>query len=305
MPRKKPVDPADAHNQRILAQRQERIKAKQATKVQEATDTQNVTKELNLEPPPATNAVEYLADAWDKGVFGDQGQVPTYKRLVYGPDPLLESNPHMREQIERIGLESYAHATAEAMISKGWEVVADPIMRRGLRGAIERFGVESVAAAFRERILKIPVREVEIEADREDYAVLDDPLRNAVERYGSPGFVPKFMCDRSVAILGMRGYEVVHDENGDVVRVGTLFMTQIPKRIADARARRLREENQQAVSDMEEQWLDKAERLIHETGAADGTRPLARDEIMHANATEAEEYIGRNAPAGIQIERQR
>lgn len=300
-----PVDPAEAANEQVLAARLHRNTKRDRRKaaVQEAADT--VIDELNPQPAaPAGNAVEFLSDAWDRGVFGDP--IPTYRRLVYGPDPLLESCPQMRERIEQIGLESYAHATATAILTKGPDAVPDPIMKRGLLGAIERFGIDSVAQAFKERILKIPFREVEIEAEREDYIMLADPLRMAVERYGRPGMAPKFMSDRSIALLGDRGYQPVKTENGDIVKVGTLMMFEIPQRVADARKRRAAEESEQAVRDQENAYVETAERYVREAGRIGaGSRPLRADEVINANASETEEFVGQARPSGIQIERQR
>lgn len=298
------VDPAEALNAKVLEDRAERIRKKEKTKVAIADAADQVVREIIPEGPAPASAAEFLNDEWDRSVFGDP--IPTYKKLVYGPDRLLEMNPGLREKLEAQGLERYANATAELILTQGANAVPDPLMRKGLAAAIARFDVQSVADAFRKRILEIPVREVEIEAEREDYQALADPLRSAVEKYGKPGFAPKFMSDRSIAVLGMRGYEMVKDEHGDPVKVGTLLMTLIPQRIADARKRRALEESEEAVRDQEEHYQATAESFLRAAGAAGrDAKPLGRDELITANATETEEYLGQARPAGFSVERQR
>ncbi len=55
-------------------------------------------------------------------------------------------------------------------------------------------------------------------------------------KYGSAGNAsPKFMSDACISQLSMRGYQVVRDERGDPVKVGTLIMTEI--HAADCRTR--------------------------------------------------------------------
>jgi len=303
--KKAPVDPADVANKRILADRQERIDKKKAEETL-ATDLG-----LNLKPPEpvADNPDDFLRDEWDKKTFGDS--IPTYTRTVYGPDPLLISCPEMKASIEKIGLENYAGATAEAILLKEDRAVKDPVMQKGLRAAIARFGVQSVADAFRGRILKIPQRTVEIEADRSDVMIFAQPMEEAVAKYGQPGMAVKFLSERCIGVLGMRGYEMVKDEKGDVVKVGTLMMGQIPERTAAARRDHWARESDSAVGEAAEIFEDSAARAIRDGGKG-GISVLREGEGLNSNAAGdfddpelTASYLGRTRATGFHVERQR
>ena len=174
-------------------------------------------------------------------------------------------------------------------------------MQRALAGAIGKFGVEAVAEAFAERIMRIPRREYEIEVDRGIDELLGNPLQDAVERYGTPGFAPKFLSERCIGVLGMRGYRIVKDEHGDPVKVGTLIMGEIPQGIADRRREAAAEESREKVRDIQESFQVAADRVIQESRAS-GVTPLREEELIHANATESEGYIGQSRTAGVRFE---
>lgn len=285
-------DPAQAANQRVLEDRAKRIQAQEPA----------LDLDLQLKEAEPANAVEFLRDAFDKRNFGEP--LPTVKRIIYGPDPLLKACPEMRARIEKIGLEAFAHTTAETILLREEMAVPDPLMRKQLRAAIARFGKEAVADAFRDRILRIPQREVEVEVDRGIDEMLGRPLDEAVERYGQdPGFSYKFLSPRCLDVLGRRGYELVLDERGDVVKVGTLLMGRIPTQVAERRRLHWAEESMRQVREAEEVYTETVERQVREAGAvAAGSRPLRRDELMVANATESEEYLGESRAGGIRFE---
>jgi len=292
------ADPADAANQRILADRQSRLDQAAAEK------TLSTDLGLDLKDPEnnAPTAAEFLTEEWDRKTFGDA--IETYTRVVYGPDPLLITCPAMKMAIENIGLEEYANATAEAIRLKEDKAVSDPIMQKGLRAAISRFGVVAVADAFRQRILKIPQRTVEVEADRSDAMIFARPMEEAVMRYGTPGMAPKFLSERCLGVLGMRGYVVVKDEKGDPVKVGTLIMGEIPIRMAEARRRHYAELSNEAVRDAGESFEDAAERAIFEAGKG-GVSVLRAGDNLTSNASASEDNVGRSRETGVHVERQR
>lgn len=301
--RRKPTpapDPARAANAKVLEDRRKRMEEEERNKP--------APLDLGLdlkEEPEATNAVEFLQDEFDRKNFGEE--VPTYTRIIYGPDPLLTASPELRNNIDAVGLERYADATFEAIMKFGEKAVPDPLMRKALARALAKFGTAEVAAAFRERILKIPRRTVEVEADRGMDEVFGKPLDDAVKRYGRPGMAVKFLSDRCNGALGMRGYVIVKDERGDPVKVGTLYMGEIPQRVADARQRHWAEESEAVLREMEESYLDKQEKLLSEAAGLgvrlDGARALRPDEIVRANATESEEFLGQQRPGGVRIQR--
>lgn len=291
-------DPATAANQRILADRQARIDQKEAEK------TLSSDLGLDIKPPvsQADNAVDFLSDEWDRKTFGDS--IPTFTRIVYGPDPLLISCPEMKAGIEKAGLEVYAMTAAETILLRQENALTDPILQRGLRNAIAKFGVESVADAFRQRIMKIPQRTVEVEADRSDAMIFAKPMEEAVQRYGTPGMSAKFLSDRCMGVLGLRGYVIVKDEQGDPVRVGTLIMGQIPERMAAARRRHFAEESNKQVREQAEEFEETAARAIRNNGGR-GFSVLSEGDKVHANASEEEAFVGHSFETGFSVERQK
>lgn len=297
-------DPAKAANQRILADISQRDAVKQSD------NAASFDLGLNLKHPESTadNAVEFLRDEFDRKTFGELP--PTYTRVLYGPDPLLDSCPGMKASIERMGLDDYANTAAETLLLKEENAFPDPVMRKGVRSAIARFGKDAVADAIRKRILSIPSREVEVEAERNDAMIYAQPMEEAVQRYGTPGMAPKFLSERCIGVLGLRGYEIVKDEHGNPVKVGTLIMGEIPIRMAEARRRHYADESESNVQNMAEAFEEEAARAIR-AGGRNGISVLQRGESVRSNAAgdlETEEltssYLGRERSTGFSIDRQ-
>jgi len=293
----RPSDPARDHNEKILADRKLREEREALSK------HAPVDLGLKIEHKEPESAFEMLGDEFDRRNFGDV--VPTYSRTVYGPHPLLEQCPGLLEQIERVGLEEYAAMTAEAIKLKGPNAVPDPMMRRGLQQAIKKFGVAKVAQAFSDRIMEIPSRIVEIEADRdEDDEIFGRPLEDAVRRWGHPGMAPKFLSERCIGALGMRGYVIVKDDHGDPVKVGTLLMGEIPIATAERRRYLAAKASDDAVRDQEDAYLSSQQRMLRDAGAVGvGSGPLSSGDRMQGNASERESLLGERL-LGVQIRRE-
>ena len=298
-------DPAEVANKRILRD----IDKREAQKQHEATLATDLGLDLKDPESTADNPADFLRDEWDKKTFGDS--IPTYTRVLYGPDPLLISCPALKADLERLGLEEYAQATAETILLKQENAVPDPVMKKGLRAAIARFGVASVADAFRKRILKIPCRTVEIEADRSDAMIMSEPMQEAVERYGTPGMAPKFLSELCIKRFGLRGYVIVKNEHGQPVQVGTLIMGEIPTRMAEARQRHYAELSNEQVRTMQESFESNAAEEI-QRGGRTGVSVLAPGETVRSNAAGdlddpalTSSYLGRSRETGINFERQR
>jgi len=305
-PKKAPVnDPSDVLNKRILAD----IAARNEQKEHEAALATDLGLDLKEPEPTGNTAAEFLADAWDRKTFGDA--IPTYTRILYGPDPLLISCPSMKQDIERLGLEEYSNATAETILLREEKAVPDPVMQKGLRAAIAHFGVVAVADAFKKRIMLIPVRTVEIEADRSDAMIMTEPMEEAVKRYGSPGMAPKFLSERCIGRFGLRGYVIVKTETGDPVTVGTLIMGEIPIRMAEARTRHYAELSNSQMAGMQESFEQDAGDQIARAGKrglsvlrpGDTVRSNAAGDLEDSELTRS--YLGRERDTGINLERQR
>jgi len=78
--------------------------------------------------------------------------------------------------------------------------------------------------------------------------VASDPLTLAVREWGHEGMSVKFLNAPAIEILGMRGYKPVFDNHENPVRVGRLYMCEIPQEQADARSAYLAKEAKEAES---------------------------------------------------------
>src|ERR1700691_1531910 len=105
-------DPSEVLNKQILSDIAKRNEAKQ----HEKTLASDLGLDLKDPPSDADNPVDFLREEGDKKTFGDA--IPTYTRVLYGPDPLLISCPSLKANIERMGLEEYAATTAETILLK-------------------------------------------------------------------------------------------------------------------------------------------------------------------------------------------
>lgn len=286
-----PLDPSTAANQQILADREARI-------LSQAPEPIDLGIELKEEEPATVQ--EYI-DEWDRKAFGDP--VPAIKKIVYGPDPLIDQCPEMKARIEKYGLHDWAQMTREAILEKGETAFPDALMRRGARLAIAKFGAEKFAQAMVDRLLRIPMREVEIDAsDTVDPLIMGGSiLRETVKRFGRPGMAVKFQSQRGIELFGLRGYEIVKDpDTGQPVKAGTLIMTEIPQHIAEQRRQYYASESDAEVREIEEAYREMTRRQAKGTDAA----PLAPDEMVSVTASESEGLLGQSRRAGMRIERQ-
>ena len=129
-------------------------------------------------------------------------------------------------------------------------------------------------------------------------------LSDCVARYGEPGKAYKFLSQRCMDVLGMRGYTLVKDERGDPVKAGTLFLGWIPQHVADARRQKFAAESEAEVAAQPEQYMEQADRFVRAAGkVAAGSRPLNPNEVVRANAAESEGMFGNDYSMGVRIER--
>lgn len=287
-------DPDQATNARVLAAREKLIREKKAREA-----VPDLGLEIEQPVSQATDPAQFLADEFDRKAFGEPHMM---QKTVYGPDSLLRSCPELYAKLEQYGLEDYAEMAAETIRTKREQAFSDPVLKQGIRGALAKFGVEPVATAFKARILKIPVRTVEIQANDEFDEYLGDPMAEACARYLTPGFAVLFQSDFCNSSMGSRGYRVVKNEFGEPVKVGTLVMTEIPQHIADRRRMGAAERSEEQVREIEEEYGDTVARLAE---GVTGVRALHEEDVIHANATEQQLYLGQQRPGGVTIERER
>lgn len=296
-PAKPAADPAAAANRAVLAERQARID-KQLREI----------PDLGLDLQQTGSVDEFLRDEFDKKAFGDAAQTTT--KIVFGPDPLLDSCPAFKERLEKLGREDMAEGTRRAILQFEHRAVPDPVMQTGLFKAIRKFGKEAVAQSFADRILKIPERVVEYETGPEEFGdpmlLGSNALRDCVMRYGNePGKAYKFLSARCIDVLGMRGYTLVTDKAGQPVKAGTLFLAWIPEHVAELRRRKYAADSEAQLAAQQEEYLDTQERFVRAAGKAGaGSRPLSPDEVVRADASENEGAVGEDFAMGVRFERE-
>jgi hypothetical protein len=293
-------DAADASNAQVLADRQERIEA-----------ARPVLPDLGLglqSSEPAT-ATEFM-DVFDKKAFGYEQA--TITKVIYGPDPLVDHSPSFREVLEKHGREDLAHLYEEAILAKGAAGVCDPLMQKSLAVAINKFGREEVAAAFRERVLKIPYRTVEIDASDElDPEILGSQvLTETIRHYERPGMCYRFFTQLCVDRMGWRGYTPVR-ENGNIVSAGTLMLGEIRRERAEARQLKQKAMAREKLDGIAESHAAAQEQVLQEASREGvkvaGVSALDPSDVLtavRAGGEDAEGYLGRSRSAEVQIGRE-
>ena len=295
MPRKTP-DPVQLTNEKILADRRDRI---------EKSRPIGVDLDLGLKPKAPENAVEFLADEWDRKAFGDE--VATIKRIIWGPDPLVDQCPELRSALDEHGLEDYAGAAAENILRNGAAAVPNPLMQRSLGFAIKKFGREAVAEAFKARILRIPFREVEIDAsDTPDMEVMGSSvLTECIQQNERPGMAYFFFSQGCLDRYGWRGYTPVKLANGEIAKAGTLFLGEITLQRLDRKREKLRLAANDAldgIADAQQGGMERELRKLANDGhRTDGIRTL---EVGERTAYAGVESSGYDGSAGVQMTRE-
>jgi hypothetical protein len=299
---KRPLNEVDASNKRILDDRQERIDARRPI----LPDLElGLVKDVAPEPASAT---EFM-DQFDKKAYGD-GREATITKIIYGPDPLVDNCPAFREALERYGREDLAANYEEAILDKGVGAMPDRLMAKALGAAINSFGREAVAIAFRDRVLKIQFRSVEIDASDElDPEILGSSiLGETVKRFERPGMEYRFFTKQCLDRFGWRGYTAVK-ENGDIVSAGTLMLGEMRKEKVEARRmhqQNVAREKLACVADSFEaggaRALEEAAQMGHRVQGVSTLSPDDRLTANHAGAG-AEDYLGQSRHAGLDITR--
>jgi hypothetical protein len=295
------VDPSTAYNRKILADRKTRLEA-----------ARPVLPDLGLDvpqPKEPANATEFM-DVFDKKAFG-YGDQATITKLIYGPDPLVDHSPAFREAIERYGREDMANHYAEAIMTKGAAAMPDMLMAKSLASAIDKFGAESVAEAFRNRVLKIPVRSVEIDASDElDPEVMGSAvLAETVRRNERPGMEYRFFTELCVDRMGWRGYTPVKKNNGDIEKAGTLMLGEISRGQVEKRRMRQRQLAAEKLDGIQEGYQASQEDVLRSASAegidVKGISGLRPGESVTARAgvggDDPDGYLGQTRNVGVEV----
>jgi len=93
-----------------------------------------------------------------------------------------------------------------------------------------------------------------------------DPMREVADAHVGPGMRPKFLSELRNKEHGTRGWEVVKDEHGDPVKLGTMVLGQMPEDRALARNEHFRNKSRTAVAQVEQQFCETQEQAKREAG---------------------------------------
>lgn len=99
------------------------------------------------------------------------------------------------------------------------------------------------------------------DGDVEDLLLAANPMEECVARHARPGMAYGFLSDAATRVLGTRNYQVVKDERGDPVKLGTLTLGEIPERLQQARRKKQEQESQGRVADLANEYTESVNKL--------------------------------------------
>jgi hypothetical protein len=88
-----------------------------------------------------------------------------------------------------------------------------------------------------------------------DLGEAPNSFREAMDKHIRPGMKGRFLSPRVVDRRGMRGWETVLDENGQQVKVGSMFLGQMSAEAAKTRNRQVREHGRRLLGQVTEQYV--------------------------------------------------
>lgn len=88
-----------------------------------------------------------------------------------------------------------------------------------------------------------------------------DPLKDAVARVPNPNMRRRLLSARVIKRRGMRGWEPVKDKKGDLVKVGDMFLGEMPMERAVKRNAHYQEQGNALIRDAEASHQQTVEKL--------------------------------------------
>lgn len=107
-----------------------------------------------------------------------------------------------------------------------------------------------------------------------------DPVASLLQRHGEPGKKYRLLSERIVGARGLRGYVPVRDGEGNLVKLGTSVLGEMPEELAQKRDAFFQEESSRAVRVAQEEFQVKQEQMVHDAGV-EGVGPLASNQVLH------------------------
>jgi hypothetical protein len=106
-----------------------------------------------------------------------------------------------------------------------------------------------------------------------------DPLSAEVDRVRKPGTKYRFLSPRVCDKASTRGWQKTLDKDGREVKVGNLFLGEMPVEMAERRNAHYREVGNDDLRKAEENYTLEQERSIRNSGSK-GLAPLRRGELL-------------------------
>lgn len=106
-----------------------------------------------------------------------------------------------------------------------------------------------------------------------------DPLSESAALHARPGMRQRFLSDRVIKRRGKRHWEPVKDEKGDLVKVGDVFLAEMPEERAAATRRHYQDESTLLVKDIQESHDEKVRKVSADAKNL-GLRVLTPGEVV-------------------------
>lgn len=106
-----------------------------------------------------------------------------------------------------------------------------------------------------------------------------DPLAETVALHAQPGMRYRFLSERVIKRRGMRHWEPVLDANGQMIKVGDVFLARMPEERAISRNNHYQRESSELVTAIQESHDEKVERISREARNL-GLRVLKPGEVV-------------------------
>lgn len=106
-----------------------------------------------------------------------------------------------------------------------------------------------------------------------------DPFKSAVDAHRQPGFRYRLLSDKVCTKRGMRGWDPIKNENGDLVKVNGMFVGRMPEKMAHQRNEYYRRNGNDALQKAQEQFELDQEKTIRDAGGQ-GMSVLRRGERL-------------------------
>jgi hypothetical protein len=126
-----------------------------------------------------------------------------------------------------------------------------------------------------------------------------DPLQEAVDRVADkrPDMTYRALSDNVVKRRGMRGFEVCKDKDGREIKVASMTLARMPKKLAKRRNDHYRELGNAALREAEATLEEQHEKVIRD-GKAVGLSTLHRTDVLR-DVTNREHVV----PVGLRASR--